>query len=176
VFAHPKNRIRTHMKLLFMNQPTREYKRILVPVEDFQFIEVLVDFISDHRWSSDVQFKILHVVSTSVGMSDFAGMPVVMSTKIYQEELQAGQRLANNLARRLDLIPKKSIEAVVEPGEAKEVIIRYAKEWPSDLILMVSHGRHGLDRWLMGSVTGAVADQAPCSIIILHAKQNLAVA
>jgi len=43
-----------------------------------------------------------------------------------------------------------------------------ASEWHADLIMVGSHGRTGLDRLLIGSVSEVVARHAPCSVQIVR--------
>ena len=159
-----------------MSAPTDQFKRILIPVEDLEHVEELLDFISNHHWPSDVQFKVLHVLHTGLGMANMTALPVILPGDEYQEEFAAARQLVNSVARRLDIIPNKSIETLEEDGSAREVILTQAREWQADMILMVSHGRYGLDRWLMGSTSGSVADHSNCSIVILHAKDSHAAA
>jgi universal stress protein A len=40
----------------------------------------------------------------------------------------------------------------------------------ADLIILGSHGRRGVDRWLLGSVAEAVARHAPCSVEIVRTR------
>jgi nucleotide-binding universal stress UspA family protein len=54
-------------------------------------------------------------------------------------------------------------------GHAEEVIISTAKEWGADLILLGSHGYRGFQKFLLGSVSQAVASHAPCSVQIVRA-------
>ena len=58
-------------------------------------------------------------------------------------------------------------------GEPRSVILETAKEWGADLIVVGSHGRRGLDRFLLGSVSEAVAIHAPCSVRVVRANQYL---
>jgi nucleotide-binding universal stress UspA family protein len=51
----------------------------------------------------------------------------------------------------------------VMSGEPKAVIIDRAAETHADLVVMASHGTSGLTKFLLGSVTAAVARFAPCS-------------
>lgn len=54
-----------------------------------------------------------------------------------------------------------------EAESAADVIIELAKEKDIDLIAMGSHGRTGLKRLLMGSVTKVVIAYAPCPVLIV---------
>jgi nucleotide-binding universal stress UspA family protein len=49
------------------------------------------------------------------------------------------------------------IEGLLREGEVTDTILATAEARAIDLIVMGTHGRHGLDRWLVGSVT----DSAP---------------
>ncbi|MGZ4896245.1 MAG: universal stress protein [Candidatus Angelobacter sp.] len=50
--------------------------------------------------------------------------------------------------------------------------MEYADEWRPDLIMVGSHGRRGLDRFLLGSVSDAVARHAHCSVWIVRISKN----
>jgi nucleotide-binding universal stress UspA family protein len=53
-------------------------------------------------------------------------------------------------------------------GEPRAFILDEAKAWGADLIVLGSHGRHGLDRMLMGSVSESVALYAHCSVEVVR--------
>jgi nucleotide-binding universal stress UspA family protein len=53
-------------------------------------------------------------------------------------------------------------------GNPAEEILKYAGELGADLIAMGSHGRTGLRRLLMGSVSREVLDHAPCPVLIVR--------
>ena len=55
-------------------------------------------------------------------------------------------------------------------GHAEETIIGTAKEWGADLIVLGSHGYSGFRKFLLGSVSQAVASHAPCSVEIVRAS------
>ena len=55
-------------------------------------------------------------------------------------------------------------------GEPRAVILDTAKEWEADLIVLGSHGKRGVDRFLLGSVSEAVAIHAPCSVRVVRTK------
>jgi len=47
-------------------------------------------------------------------------------------------------------------------------IVRAARELAVDLIVMVTHGRTGLEHLILGSVTEHVIREAPCPVLVLH--------
>ena len=57
-------------------------------------------------------------------------------------------------------------------GPASRLIVEAAAEWRAGLIVMGSHGRTGLKRLLMGSVTERVVGQAPCPVLVVKADQR----
>jgi nucleotide-binding universal stress UspA family protein len=61
-----------------------------------------------------------------------------------------------------------NVTPALEDGDPKSKIIDAAAEWHADLIVLGSHGRTGLDRFLMGSVADSVARHAGCSVEIVR--------
>jgi nucleotide-binding universal stress UspA family protein len=58
--------------------------------------------------------------------------------------------------------------ATVEIGAAAETIVAYATEQGVDLIVMSTHGRSGLTRWLHGSVAARVIHTTPCPVLLVR--------
>ena len=61
-----------------------------------------------------------------------------------------------------------TIETSVAYGTPAAAIIDLANEGQFDLIMMSSHGRSGLGRWVLGSVTERVLRQAPCPVWVVR--------
>jgi len=61
------------------------------------------------------------------------------------------------------------IHALVAEGRAHRQIVRIAEEKQADLIVVGTHGRSALDRWLFGSNTHAVLRDAPCPVLTVRA-------
>jgi nucleotide-binding universal stress UspA family protein len=59
-------------------------------------------------------------------------------------------------------------------GNPKAVILEEAKKWNADLIVVGSHGRRGIKRLLLGSVSEAVAMNAPCSVVVVRGSSQRA--
>jgi nucleotide-binding universal stress UspA family protein len=65
-----------------------------------------------------------------------------------------------------------SCESRVVVGPAAPTVVELAREWRAGLIVMGSHGRTGLKRLLMGSVTERVVAQAPCPVLVVKADKQ----
>lgn len=65
-----------------------------------------------------------------------------------------------------DKIPFRS--KILISGSASKKIADYAKSHKNDIVIMGSHGRGGLDRMVMGSVTEGVSRRIKCPILIIR--------
>ena len=63
---------------------------------------------------------------------------------------------------------RRPIETITAVGSAANVIIATAKEHNIDLIVLSSHGRTGLARWVYGNVTAKIVRRAPCDTLVIR--------
>ncbi len=63
----------------------------------------------------------------------------------------------------------KSIEAkiILRQGEPAEKILETAKKMKVDLVVVGSHGRHGARKFLLGSVSSRVVENATCPVLVV---------
>ncbi len=60
------------------------------------------------------------------------------------------------------------IKADVRIGSPAEKILEYIETYGVDLIVMATHGRTGLKRWVYGSVTAKVLRSVSCSMLVVR--------
>ncbi len=60
-------------------------------------------------------------------------------------------------------------KAVVIVGRPFEQITRFARQNAVDLIVMGTHGRSGLDHWILGSTAEQVVRKAHCAVMSIRA-------
>jgi nucleotide-binding universal stress UspA family protein len=58
-------------------------------------------------------------------------------------------------------------KAVLVDGVAEEEILNYARRHRVSLIVMSTHGRSGVSRWLTGSVTDRVVTHSPAPVLVV---------
>ena len=62
------------------------------------------------------------------------------------------------------------VNTIVKVGHAAEEIIKTAHEINADLIAMSTHGRSGLGRWAMGSITDKVLHESNIPILTVRSS------
>ena len=91
------------------------------------------------------------------------GRPDSSSRAYWQEQLES--------IRPVD--PGIPVHHVLLDGDAATEIVRYAHDAGMDLIVMGTHGRTGLERLLMGSVTEKVMRESPCSVMVVKLPRGI---
>ena len=141
--------------------------KILVAIEDQRFGQAIGDFICEHQWPEDTEIRLVHAVEP-INVYAFSGYPSQLITDFQEERVRAGKslllRIGTQIAKNLPSVP---IKETVYDGSPKELIIRLAREWPADLIVVGSHGRTGIGQFVLGSVSMSVLSAAPCSVMVV---------
>jgi universal stress protein A len=110
------------------------------------------------------EVELLHVVEfVPVEPMGETLMPAV---QVEQELLEQAQQRVASLARELGL---SSASCRVESGNVKAEIVRAAREWRADLIILGSRERHGLSI-LVNLTADAVLHAAPCDVLAIRAR------
>jgi len=80
--------------------------------------------------------------------------------------------IGNPLARYQEVAPDVPIDTRVEQGDPAGVILRLAAETKCDLIVLGTHGRGLIGRFLLGSVAESVVRHAICPVLtVSHPRQ-----
>ncbi|HEY9870549.1 MAG TPA: universal stress protein [Candidatus Obscuribacterales bacterium] len=140
-------------------------KRILVAVDSQACADALAGFLTRHCWLGDSSFLILHVIETDVVLD--------IEPKYWEHALAKanteGRALVNELAEKVRKAqPGLLVEEMVLQGNPKDLILDAVTDWGADLVVLGSRGRRGFTRFLLGSVSQAVASHAPCSVLVVR--------
>jgi nucleotide-binding universal stress UspA family protein len=91
--------------------------------------------------------------------------PVTLTDIFYTEADKQLTTLIED-AHALDIVQ----ERLVVTGEPAEAIISWAAVKEVQLIILGTHGRRGIARFLLGSVAERVVHQAPCAVLVVPPK------
>ena len=139
--------------------------KILLAIDDSKFSEAATQALIDQYRSQGTEVKILNVVDLLIPI------PTSYAAGFREESLKHGQEVV----RRAEQTLRKAgytVQTTVEEGDPRSKIIDQAAQWNADLIVLGSHGRRGVDRFLMGSVSEAVVRHAPCSVEVVRMPES----
>ncbi|SFT05544.1 universal stress protein [Halostagnicola kamekurae] len=133
-------------------------ERILVPIDDTPLTEKVVEYAFERY--SDGDIIALHVVTMAedapLELSDVSHRNQYdPSSKLFER----AEKIANDQGRR--------IESVTLFGSPARSILQYEREEDVDAIVLGSHGRHGMERFLLGSVAETVTRRAPVPVTVV---------
>ncbi len=135
--------------------------KVLLAIDGSRFSEAAILAVVAQYQPQGTQVKILNVVDLPLPIptSDAAGFREL--------SLKKGHELVGQAERALNKAGFQT-QTAVEEGDPNSMIIDHAARWKADVIVMGSHGRRGVERFLMGSVAQAVSRHASCSTEIVR--------
>ncbi len=129
------------------------YKKMLVPLDGSELAEVVLPYARELAGRLDLELTLLHVCEPHSSESQF------MCRAYIEHAAEILERESREVQVKTGAPPEvKVIEAHAEVavGRPAEGIIDYAEKNKADLILMATHGRSGVRRWVLGSVADRV--------------------
>jgi nucleotide-binding universal stress UspA family protein len=143
--------------------------RILIATDGSSFSEAAFKAATALVHPQDAEVLVLEVVEPLMYF-----VPPQMAPGYAPEQAERQRELVDlakittsKAAEKLRGIGFKADARVVE-SDIRNGILDIAAEWKANLIVMGSHGRKGVKRFLLGSVAEAVARHAPCSVLIVR--------
>jgi nucleotide-binding universal stress UspA family protein len=130
------------------------------------------------RISAQQSAAALHVIT--VAAQNAAGVLLpgaevrIRSQQDAQEQARA--RMESILSEYTALHPRLPLEKIavyVTTGAPSDCIVSLASAVDADLIVLGTHGRHGLERMLLGSVAEEVVRRAPCGVFVIRPRDFL---
>jgi len=143
-----------------------KFKRILVPLDGSEFAEVALDpalAIAESMGAEVVLFRVAQPVPRTQKLAE---MP-----DVYNDVVAATYREAQEYLEALQSrLPYEQIEIEYRPaaeGVARQ-ILDFAADRGVDLIVLSSHGRTGVDRWIHGNVAYKLLTGCTCSTLVVR--------
>ncbi|HSC82611.1 MAG TPA: universal stress protein [Pseudomonas sp.] len=142
------------------------YQHILIAVDLTDECHPVVQRALDIASSSGAKASLVHIIEP-MAMAFGGDVPMDLSTLQQQQFDQAREQL-QSFAGHYDELGSDSRHLVY--GQPRQEIHRLAEEQGCDLIVVGSHGRHGL-ALLLGSTANDVLHGAPCDVLAVRLKK-----
>jgi nucleotide-binding universal stress UspA family protein len=146
--------------------------KILIAFDGSIFANVAVDDLRLAGMPQLAEALIVAVVEPDRYAADSFG-PVEAVSREWTDRIDAAERSAETIANRLlGYFPRWDVKLETPSGHAAQIILDRASNWPADLIVVGTHGRSGLGRLVLGSVSLKVLREARCSVRVARSSPH----
>ena len=148
-----------------------QFETVVVPLDGSPLAEKALPFACDLAVKYSAKLLLLRVRTVPPAMLDFQGVPALEAMHDHEKSLclKYLDEMSASLSKAEPSVPVETAQHVGNPADA---ILETVKRLPNAMIVITSHGRDGMRRWLMGSVAEKVARHASCPVIIVRNKEE----
>jgi nucleotide-binding universal stress UspA family protein len=153
-------------------------KKILAPTDLSSFSANGVRYACNLAKAVGAEVIVAHAVSTSEFMSHATSLRITSSGaeaddligKLVEHQKEILRQFCEH--HLANVSADLSIQPIVEMGDPHTLIVNWARDKAVDLIVMSTHGRSGLPRMLLGSVTEKVLRSASCPVLAIPSHEQ----
>ena len=141
------------------------YEKILVPLDCSDLAEIALPYAEELAGSMGSEITLIHVSESADGEYD----PM---HRAYIEKMV--EITKHSIKKYFEKLSVKTIKvgSVFFAGHIAEQIVDYAEEQKIDLIVMATHGRSGIRRWILGSVAAKVVSASEQPMLLIRANDT----
>ena len=150
------------------------YKKIMVPLDGSELAECVLPhveaFISQCQIRTIVFVRVIESITPAV-----AGEYAINLEELESREGARKSDAGNYLKQIIDRMTpgETKLETDVLVGRAADRLADYAENNDVDLILMATHGRSGMSRWVRGSVADRILHAASIPVLMVRAPGTM---
>ena len=145
------------------------YSKILVPLDGSKTAENVLPFARCFARSLQIPVELMAVVDVAEMARNVSAAEGLFLDTLIDDETR---RYGNYLKGVAKNFPVGGVQCTVGKGKAAVVIIESAAAEKNTLIAMATHGRSGLNRWLLGSVAEKVLRGASNPLLLVRATEK----
>jgi nucleotide-binding universal stress UspA family protein len=154
-------------------------KKILIGIDDSTFAEHAAQYGFDIAATYGAHVGLVHVVepvalpTTTTGADQILGTPIQSLNIEEPEILKVQNEISEKILTRMEekYAGKTEITRFNQFGPTGEGIVSCSKEYGADLIVLGTHHRSGLERFLTGSVAEYVVRHADVPVLVVPGKE-----
>lgn len=148
-------------------------ERVLVAVDGSPAGQAALETAIALARRDGARLGVLHVVEWPEAWPEAAYDRVLLDLEAMRRaHVEAGQTIARAAAGRAREAGVEVETFCRERGgrRVSEAIAEEVERWQADLVVVGTHGRRGIERFVLGSVAEGVARRAPCSVLLVRSR------
>lgn len=149
------------------------YKRILVAVDGSHCSDLALDHAIGLAAICDAELQVVHVIDNGYLKYD---MGYVDLTDLRAGLIKGGEELLAEAREKAKARHVRCqtvmIDEIVALGDIAHQIRQLVESSAAELVVLGTHGRHGMSRLLLGSVAESLVRQCPVPVLLVRAKDE----
>ncbi len=141
------------------------YEKILVPLDGSDLAEIALPYAEELAGALGCDITLIHVSESAD--EKYENMHQLYIEKIVEATIQDAEKFRKNKRAK-----KIKVSSVHLTGHVAEQIVDYADKENIGLIVMTTHGRSGIRRWILGNVAAKVVRATDRPIALIRAKDT----
>ncbi|MCU0255430.1 MAG: universal stress protein [Vicinamibacterales bacterium] len=143
--------------------------KVLLAVDRSPCSEAAAAQVAHLAWPAGTEIEVVSVAHTRLPLIP---EPMWFLVALHEAALdEARERATEQLTRvkasLLSSVPGATVTTAVLEGRPAPAIVEEARRWQADRVVVGCHDRSRVGRWLLGSVSRAVARKAPCPVDVV---------
>lgn len=157
---------------------TLEGMKILLATDGSECSMAAVRSVAGRPWPGRTRIRLTSVIPVILALGASHPLPpMYLPSDVFETlQTQARSRAEEAVERAHQILREAKIEPIktgfLPIGDARQVILEEAKDWGADLIVVGSHGHHGINSLMLGSVSETVAMHAHCSVEVIRESET----
>lgn len=147
------------------------YKKILLPTDGSENAEMAAEPVIQLGSRSGAEIVVLYVIETPRLIGIRSVDREELRKKLEQEGQKAFDRISDKLGEtKIEGKCQKDVELnlKLKEGSPSDTILETIDEENIELVVMGTSGKHGIDRFLLGSVAENVVRSATCPVLVIR--------
>jgi nucleotide-binding universal stress UspA family protein len=147
------------------------YKNIVAALDGSELAEIVLPHIATvAKGCDEPQITLLRVVEpVPLAYGDLLNEATVgQLVQAENKEKAAAEKYLNRIANKLIISGLKASYKVLS-GNAADTIVDYVNNNDIDLVILATHGRSGISRWMWGSVTDKILHHVCAGVLMVRA-------
>jgi nucleotide-binding universal stress UspA family protein len=141
------------------------FRKILLPTDGSKGVEKAINCATTLALEFNAKIYVLFAVEAPTLVFEYTNFT---QEKVIDSMKQEGQQIIDKTLSLIQASGVNEVESTMREGHPGKVILDFAHEQKIDLIVMGTHGRRGLDRMLLGSVTEEVVRLSPVPVLTVR--------
>jgi nucleotide-binding universal stress UspA family protein len=168
VLHHAKGDVRiTRPRIRTKTNP----QRILIGVDGSQGSHAALAAVARRTWPTKTAIRLIGTVGERMN----PGVALVHGGREYEETLLGLRRedMEEKVSWAVEKLALAGLDAEpsVLSGDPRSLLVKEAKAWNADVIFLGCRGLGAVDRFLVGSVSSAVASHAHCTVEVIRKQR-----